>query len=76
MSKGHRGVLTKQLVQTRAEGEMVIVTIGNSELKFHYTDGLQLSQWIRMSCKEAKRNAGDMSRHWSVIAQLDDANAR
>ncbi len=67
--------LTKQRVEAKAEGEMVVLSIGNSEIKFHYTDALQLSQWIRVAGKQAKANAGDISRHWSVVAQLDDANA-
>ena len=69
------GMLTKQLVQTRAEGEMVVLTIGNSELRFHYTAAFQMSQWIRVAGKEAKANAGDTARHWSVIANADNANA-
>jgi hypothetical protein len=36
-----------------------------------YETALQLSQWLRVRAKEAKRLNGDMSRHWSVVAVLE-----
>lgn len=65
-------VLTKQRLEVSSEGEHVVIKVGNSELRFHYTDALQISQWIRFRAKEAKRLAGDVSRHWSILAQLED----
>lgn len=50
---------------------MVAIQIGNSTLRLHYTDALQLSQWIRIRAKESKRRAGDESRHWSAIGIVD-----
>jgi hypothetical protein len=70
------GVMSKAQISTRAEGEMVVLTINNAEIRLHYQDAFRISQWLRVSGKEAKANAGDVSRHWSIIAQLDDANAR
>lgn len=63
-------VLTRQNLDVRAEGELIVITIGNSDLRLHYEDALQVSQWIRLRAKEAKRNAGDESRHWSLIGNL------
>ena len=65
---------TKMDIKTTAVGETTIITIGNSTLEMHYTDAFQLAHWIRMAAKQAKMNAGDTSRHWSVIGVLDDAN--
>jgi hypothetical protein len=53
------------------EGEMVKLSIGNAEIRMPYETAIQLSQWLRVRGKEAKRKAGDMSRHWSAIAILE-----
>lgn len=67
------GIIHKVPSSVRAEGDQICVTLGNSEIRMGYEDGIKLSNWIRIASKEAKRNAGDTSRHWSVIAQADDA---
>ena len=66
----------RQDLQVFSEGELVAVQIGNSTLRLHYEDALKVSQWIRMRAKEAKRRCGDVSRHWSALATLEDANAK
>lgn len=66
-------LLIKQNVTVESVGENVEVRIGNSTLTLHYESALLISQWIRMRAKESKRRAGDMSRHWSAIAVLEDA---
>jgi len=53
---------------------MVKLSLGNVDVRFSYETALLLSQWLRIRAKEAKRRAGDMSRHWSVIGTLHDAN--
>ena len=65
-------LLTPQKIAVRAEGDNVMIDVGNSTLTMHYEAALQISQWIRLRAKEAKRRAGDMSRHWSAIAQLEN----
>jgi hypothetical protein len=65
-------LLTPQQIRVYSQGENVLVHVGNSVLTLQYEDALKISQWIRMRAKEAKRRAGDMSRHWSVIATLED----
>lgn len=50
---------------------MVTLSIGNSTIKMPYETAIQLSQWLRVRGKEAKRRAGDMSRHWSAVAVLE-----
>lgn len=53
-------------------GELVEIKIGNTTLHIHYEEALRLSQMIRVKAKEAKRLAGDMSRHWSAVATLSN----
>ena len=59
----------------RTEGVLVVLRIGNTDIKMDYETAIKLSTWMRVRGKEAKRNAGDMSRHWTVIGQLVDLNA-
>jgi hypothetical protein len=64
--------LTKQRLSVDTDGgEQVILRIGDSEVRMGYECAIQLSQWLRVRGKEAKRRAGDMSRHWSAIALLE-----
>ena len=53
-----------------AERDLVVLKIGSQEMKMPYEAGLKLSAWLRLRAKEAKRNAGDQSRHWSSIADV------
>ena len=53
------------------EGEFAGFTIGNSTLRMSYADALRFSQMLRVHAKRAKRTAGDNSRHWSVVADLE-----
>lgn len=59
-------------IAVSSEGELVALKIGSSVMKMNYEDALKLSQWLRIRAKEAKKRAGDMSRHWSAIGTLDD----
>lgn len=70
-----QGVIHKVNSGCRADGDMVVMRLGNSEIKMSYADALKLSQMLRVAGKQAKINAGDRGRHWSVIGVLDDANA-
>lgn len=70
-SKVGSPLLSKQRISVEAEGELVALTIGNSTIKMPYETAIQLSTWLRVRGKEAKRRAGDQSRHWSVIGVLD-----
>lgn len=64
-------LLSRQRISVDTEGDLVTLTVGNATLKMPYETALQLSQWLRVRGKEAKRRAGDMSRHWSAVAVLD-----
>ena len=68
-------LLSRQRISVSAEGDMVKLTIGNADIRMPYETAIQLSQWLRVRGKEAKRKAGDMSRHWSAIAVLDGLKA-
>lgn len=65
-------LLKPQRLAVHSDGELVVVTVGNTELKMHYETAMQLSTWMRVRAKEAKHRAGDASRHWSVIGNLTD----
>ena len=68
-------LLKKQRVGVTIEGELVVLSVGNTELKMDYETAIQLSTWMRVRGKEAKRIAGDNSRHWTVIGQLSALEA-
>lgn len=56
----------------RAEGEMVVFTLGNADIEFDYETAFEISQLMRFAAKQAKLVAGDHSRHWSSIGNLAD----
>lgn len=65
-------LLKRQRLAVEAEGELVKLHVGSSTLTMEYETAIQLSQWLRVRGKEAKRNAGDRGRHWSAIGIFDD----
>lgn len=67
-------LLKQERIEITSEGELVVMKFGNVEIKVPYETALLLSQWIRVRAKEAKRLAGDTSRHWSLVGTLTDAN--
>lgn len=68
----NKNLLKRERISVESEGDLVKINLGNVEVKVHYETALLLSQWIRVRAKEAKRTAGDVSRHWSVIGTLHD----
>jgi hypothetical protein len=68
-------LLLKQRVAVSIEGTLVVLKVGNSELKMDYETAIQISTWLRVRGKQAKRLAGDTSRHWSVIGLLEGIEA-
>jgi hypothetical protein len=68
------GLLKRERIAVSSEGDLVVMTLGNVEVKLPYETALLLSQWLRVRAKDAKRRAGDTSRHWSAIGTLHDAN--
>lgn len=75
MSAVNSPLLSRQRIAVAVEGEMVKLSIGNADIRMPYETAIQLSQWLRVRGKEAKRTAGDMSRHWSAVAILDGLKA-
>ena len=56
------------------ERDTVVLEIDRHELKMEYPYAIALSQQLRMHGKQAKKWAGDVSRHWSTDASvLSDA---
>lgn len=75
MSRSISPLLSRQRIAVSVEGDLVKLSIGNYDLRMPYETAIQLSQWLRVRGKEAKRRAGDMSRHWSAIAVLEGLKA-
>lgn len=65
-----RDMLLPHKTSVSTEGELVTLKIGNWEAHMPWDVAIQLSTWLRIRGKEAKRNAGDHSTHWSVIGML------
>ncbi len=63
-------LLQKQRIDVHCDGQLVVLRIGNAEMKMEHETAIQLSTWLRFHGKEAKRIAGDTRRHWSVIGNL------
>lgn len=63
-------LLTKQNVEVRLDGSLVVLRVGTSELKMDYETAIKISTWLRVRGKAAKALAGDTSRHWSIIGNL------
>jgi hypothetical protein len=62
-------------LEVRAEGGMVVFTIGRTTAKLPYPVARNLAQWLRVRGKEAKHNAGE-TRHWSrLIAAVGQAGS-
>jgi hypothetical protein len=70
----NRDLLRRERIAVMSEGELVVMQLGNVTVNLPYETALLLSQWLRVRAKEAKRRAGDVSRHWSVIGTLHDAS--
>jgi hypothetical protein len=75
MQQVNSPLLSRQRIAVDTEGDMVKLSIGNADIRMPYETAIQLSQWLRVRGKEAKRTAGDMSRHWSAVAVLDGLKA-
>ena len=69
-----KNLLQRQRIAVVSEGDLVVMTLGNVEVKLPYETALLLSQWLRVRAKEAKTRAGDTSRHWSLLGTLHDAS--
>ena len=51
-------------------GAEVELQIGSQSIRMSYENALQLSAWLRLHAKNAKRFAGDTSRRWHAIADI------
>lgn len=68
-------LLQQHRIEVTTEGEIVVLRLGNVEVKMGHEDAIKVSTWLRVRGKEAKRIAGDTSRHWSVIGNLTAVEA-
>ncbi len=67
-----KNLLKPERMAVETEGELVVMHLGNTTVKLPYEAAFQLSQWLRVRGKEAKRFAGDDSHHWSLLGVLKD----
>ena len=70
------GLLTKQNISVDTVNDMVRLRIGNAEMNMPYETAIQLGGWLWHHGKQAKRNAGDRSKHFHVLGTLTDAEHR
>jgi len=63
-------VATKTPIRVSSIYEEVEVQIGSQSIRMSYENALQLSAWLRLHAKAAKRFAGDSSRRWNCIADI------
>ena len=68
-------LLKQQQTSVILDGELVVLKIGNLEIKMEGETAIQVSTWLRVRGKQAKRIAGDTSRHWTVIGNLKAVEA-
>lgn len=68
----NRNLLKPERIAVSSEGDLVVLNIAGAEIKMPYTTAFQLSQWLRLRAKEAKRRAGDTAHHWSAMGILQD----
>jgi hypothetical protein len=68
-------ILRRTPYGVRVEGTVVVMTIGERNVRMDYETALKLSAFLRHGGRLAKRAAGDESRRFTVYADLTDANA-
>ena len=66
-------MVRKTAWSARSQNDQVVLRIGNADISMDYEDALRISQALRVAAKQSKKFAGDISRHWSVIATLTNA---
>jgi hypothetical protein len=64
-------LMQKMRMGVEVRGEIVRLSVGSTQIDMPYEAAIQLSGWLRLRGKEAKKNAGDSSRQWRVIAFLE-----
>jgi hypothetical protein len=66
-------VMSQQVVEVKSENDLVVFSIGNTDLKFHYEQAFKISKLMREVAKTTKRVNGDSSRTMSCIGSLHNA---
>lgn len=59
--------------QVKAEGSLVKMMLGNVPVTMDYNTALQIAQFLRISGRQAKANAGDRSFSIRSYGMLTDA---
>ena len=68
----NRNLLKPERIAVESENDLVVLHLGSTTVKLPYQAAFQLSQWLRVRAKEAKRFTGDTSQHWSLLGVLKD----
>lgn len=67
-------LLQKQKMKVADRGNLVVLTIGSSEIILPYEAAFDIAALLRLHAKRAKATAGDRSRKWRAIGILADAS--
>ena len=66
-------ILKKTSYRVWSEGSLVKLQFGNIPITMDYDTALELAQFLRISGKQSKANAGDKSRVIRAFGMLTDA---
>jgi hypothetical protein len=66
-------ILQKTNYRVWSEGSLVKIQFGDIPITMEYSVALELAQFLRISGKQSKANAGDTSRTIRALGMLTDA---
>ena len=67
------GILKPTAYEVRQEGTLVVLKLGNAEIRMDHKTALDIAQHMRVKGRRAKAMAGDTSMNLSALALLSDA---
>jgi hypothetical protein len=72
IAKTSTAIMAKQRVAVSHVPGVVTLHIGNTDIPMEYRCALEVSAWLGMHGREAKREVGDNSREFRVMGVLSD----
>lgn len=63
-------LLKQERISVNDECDLVVMQLGNVEVSLPYAAALQLSAWLRLHGRRAKRFAGDTSKNMAALGYL------
>ena len=68
-------LMQEHRVEVDVQGDLVVLRIGNNEIKMAYEHAFMIADWLDIRAKQAKIFAGDYRQRLRVRGNLSDANA-